>query len=289
MDGVVIINKPKGMTSQNVVSKVKRILNEKKVGHAGTLDPNATGVLPILVGKATKISKYLIEHDKSYEAIIKLGEKSSTGDIEGDIVEKKEIKLDKYTSEDIQNILNMFLGKTKQIPPMYSAIKVNGKKLYEYAREGKEIELKERDIEIFNIQLKNVDYENQEISYIVDCSKGTYIRTLCEDIAKKLNTVGYMKELTRLRVDKFNISNAITLEELEEKKNNSNFEDIIPIESLFSDKPKIILTNKKENLFLNGVKLTFNNEDGTYLIYSEKKSYIGLGIIKDNLLKRDVV
>lgn len=289
MDGVVIINKPKGMTSQNVVSKVKRILNEKKVGHAGTLDPNATGVLPILVGKATKISKYLIEHDKSYEAIIKLGEKSSTGDIEGDIVEKKEIKLDKYTSEDIQNILNMFLGKTKQIPPMYSAIKVNGKKLYEYAREGKEIELKERDIEIFNIQLKNVDYENQEISYIVDCSKGTYIRTLCEDIAKKLNTVGYMKELTRLRVDKFNISNAITLEELEEKKNNSNFEDIIPIESLFSDKPKIILTNKKENLFLNGVKLTFNNEDGTYLIYNEKKSYVGLGIIKDNLLKRDVV
>ena len=289
MDGVVIINKPKGMTSQNVVSKVKRILNEKKVGHAGTLDPNATGVLPILVGKATKISKYLIEHDKSYEAIIKLGEKSSTGDIEGDIVEKKEIKLDKYTSEDIQNILNMFLGKTKQIPPMYSAIKVNGKKLYEYAREGKEVELKERDIEIFNIQLKNVDYENQEISYIVDCSKGTYIRTLCEDIAKKLNTVGYMKELTRLRVDKFNISNAITLEELEKKKNNSNFEDIIPIESLFSDKPKIILTNKKENLFLNGVKLTFNNEDGTYLIYSEKKSYIGLGIIKDNLLKRDVV
>lgn len=289
MDGVVIINKPKGMTSQNVVSKVKRILNEKKVGHAGTLDPNATGVLPILVGKATKISKYLIEHDKSYEAIIKLGEKSSTGDIEGDIVEKKEIKLDKYTSEDIQNILNMFLGKTKQIPPMYSAIKVNGKKLYEYAREGKEVELKERDIEIFNIQLKNVDYENQEISYIVDCSKGTYIRTLCEDIAKKLNTIGYMKELTRLRVDKFNISNAITLEELEEKKNNSNFEDIIPIESLFSDKPKIILTNKKENLFLNGVKLTFNNEDGTYLIYNEKKSYVGLGIIKDNLLKRDVV
>ena len=289
MDGVVIINKPKGMTSQNVVSKVKRILNEKKVGHAGTLDPNATGVLPILVGKATKISKYLIEHDKSYEAIIKLGEKSSTGDIEGDIVEKKEIKLDKYTSEDIQNILNMFLGKTKQIPPMYSAIKVNGKKLYEYAREGKEVELKEREIEIFNIQLKNVDYENQEISYIVDCSKGTYIRTLCEDIAKKLNTIGYMKELTRLRVDKFNISNAITLEELEEKKNNSNFEDIIPIESLFSDKPKIILTNKKENLFLNGVKLTFNNEDGTYLIYNEKKSYVGLGIIKDNLLKRDVV
>ena len=289
MDGVVIINKPKGMTSQNVVSKVKRILNEKKVGHAGTLDPNATGVLPILVGKATKISKYLIEHDKSYEAIIKLGEKRSTGDIEGDIVEKKEIKLDKYNSEYIQNILNMFLGKTKQIPPMYSAIKVNGKKLYEYAREGKEVELKERDIEIFNIQLKNVDYENQEISYIVDCSKGTYIRTLCEDIAKKLNTVGYMKELTRLRVDKFNISNAITLEKLEEKKNNSNFEDIIPIESLFSDKPKIILTNKKENLFLNGVKLTFNNEDGTYLIYNEKKSYVGLGIIKDNLLKRDVV
>ena len=289
MDGVIIINKPKGMTSQNVVSKVKRILNEKKVGHAGTLDPNATGVLPILVGKATKISKYLIEHDKSYEAIIKFGEKRSTGDIEGDIVERKEIKLDKYTSEDIQNILNMFLGKTKQIPPMYSAIKVNGKKLYEYAREGKEIELKERDIEIFNIQLKNIDYENQEISYVVDCSKGTYIRTLCEDIAKKLNTVGYMKELTRLRVDRFNISNSITLNELEEKKNKNNFEDVISIEKLFSNNPKIILTNKKENLFLNGVNLTFNNEDGTYLIYNEKKSYIGLGIIKDNLLKRDVV
>lgn len=289
MDGVLIINKTKGMTSQDVVSKVKKILNSKKVGHAGTLDPNATGVLPILIGKGTKISKYLIEHNKTYEAIIKFGEKRSTGDSEGDIIERKTFDMRKYSSEELQEVLDEFLGESMQIPPMYSAIKVNGKKLYEYAREGQTIKRQERKIEIYDIKLKKADYDNCEITYKVKCSKGTFIRTLCEDIAEKLNTVGYMKELTRLKVDRFDISDALTLQELENKETEDILKNIITIEKLFSDKERILLLERQENLFLNGVNLKFSNPDGIYRIYNAKKEYIGLGVINNHLLKRDVI
>lgn len=189
MDGVLIINKPINISSQGVVSKVKKILNEKKVGHAGTLDPMATGVLPVLVGKGTKVSKYLIEHNKTYVASIKFGAKTTTGDCEGDIIEIDKFNIADYSRKSIQNVLNTFLGISKQVPPIYSAIKVNGKKLYEYARDGKEVELKPREIEISEISLKNIDVKNNEISFEVSCSKGTYIRSLCEDIAKKLGTI----------------------------------------------------------------------------------------------------
>ena len=190
MDGIIIINKEKEYTSHDVVAKVKKILNEKKVGHTGTLDPNATGVLPILLGKGTKLSKYLINHNKIYEATLKLGEKTDTADIEGKIIEEKDVKKENLSEENIAKILQEFIGKSKQVPPMYSAIKVNGKKLYEYARKGQTIEIKPREIEIYAIELLNIN--NNEITFRVHCSKGTYIRTLCEDIAEKLETVGYM-------------------------------------------------------------------------------------------------
>ena len=176
MDGVIIINKQKNFTSHDVVNVIRKKLNIKKVGHTGTLDPNATGVLPILVGKATKISKYLIEHDKTYIATIKLGEKTDTGDNEGQVIEEKLVPPD-LKKEDINNVLQSFLGKQKQVPPMYSAIKINGKKLYEYAREGKEVKIEAREIEIYKIQL--LEYKNSKIKFEVECSKGTYIRTLC--------------------------------------------------------------------------------------------------------------
>ena len=283
MDGIVIINKEKEYTSHDVVAKVKKILNEKKVGHTGTLDPNATGVLPILLGKGTKLSKYLINHNKIYEATLKLGEKTDTADIEGKITEEKDVKKENLSQENVTKILKEFIGKSKQVPPMYSAIKVNGKKLYEYARKGQTIEIKPREIEIYGIELLNIN--NNEISFKVHCSKGTYIRTLCENIAEKLETVGYMKELKRIEVGEFNIKNAITLKELESKKEKA----IISIEEFLKDKQLINLNSKKVKLFLNGVNLEFQLEDGIYRIYNEKNEFIGTGTIKSNVLKRDII
>lgn len=289
MDGIIIINKPIGFTSQDVVSKTKKILNEKKAGHTGTLDPMATGVLPVLLGNATKVSKYLIEHDKKYIATIKFGEKRDTGDSEGKIIETSDIKV--LDEELVKNILKSFLGKSQQIPPIYSAIKINGKKLYEYAREGIEVEIPSREIEIHEIKLINFDVENQNLKFCVKCSKGTYIRTLCEDISKKLGTIGYMSSLQRVQVDKFLINNAINFETLENNKNNIEFlkEKIISIEEIFENLDKITLTRRKEELFLNGVILTFELKDGIYNIYTQDNKYLGLGIVKNALLKRDVI
>ena len=283
MDGIIIINKEKEYTSHDVVAKVKKILNEKKVGHTGTLDPNATGVLPILLGKGTKLSKYLINHNKIYEATLKLGEKTDTADIEGKIIEEKDVKKENLSEENIVKILQEFIGKSKQVPPIYSAIKVNGKKLYEYARKGQTIEIKPREIEIYGIELLNIN--NNEITFRVHCSKGTYIRTLCENIAEKLETVGYMKDLKRIEVGEFNIKNAITLKELESKKGKA----VISIEDFLKDKNTIILNIKKLNLFLNGVKLKVEQVDGVYRIYNEKNEFIGTGTIKNNILKRDII
>ena len=188
MDGIIIVNKPKEHTSNDVVNKVKRLLNTK-VGHTGTLDPNATGVLPLLLGKGTKFSKYLINHDKEYIATLKLGVKTSTADGEGKIVETKAVTDEMMDEKNITKKLEQFIGKQTQTPPIYSAIKVNGKKLYEYARSGKEVEIPSRNIEIYSIRLIEVNSSSCEIIFDVQCSKGTYIRTLCEDIAEKLGTV----------------------------------------------------------------------------------------------------
>lgn len=282
MDGLLIVNKPKEYTSHDVVNVIRKQLNIKKVGHTGTLDPNATGVLPILIGKATKISKYLIEHNKTYIATVKLGEKTDTGDSEGQVIETKKIP-EGLKKEDINKVLQSFLGKQKQLPPMYSAIKINGKKLYEYAREGKEIEVKPRDIEIYRIEL--LEYKNSKIKFEVECSKGTYIRTLCEDIAKKLETVGYMEELQRTKVNNFQIKNSILLDNITIENAEQN---IIKIEEIFKDKSTIELDSKKLELFLNGVKLTYNLPQDIYRIYNNNQ-FIGIGIIENKLLKRDIV
>lgn len=188
MDGIIIINKPKDYTSNDVVNKVKKLLNTK-VGHTGTLDPNATGVLPLLLGKGTKFSKYLINHDKEYIATLKLGKKTTTADCEGEVIETREVNPKIFKEKNIENVLNSFLGKQTQVPPIYSAIKVKGKKLYEYARSGTDVEIPCRNIEIYSIRLIKADSANSEIVFDVECSKGTYIRTLCEDIAKKFDTV----------------------------------------------------------------------------------------------------
>ena len=286
MNGIIVINKHKGSTSQDIVYKVKKICNEK-VGHTGTLDPMATGVLPLLIGKGTLCSKYLINHDKIYRATIQLGIETDTLDAEGTIVDTKEVSGEMLNEEYIINILDTFLGKQEQVPPMYSAIKVNGKKLYQYAREGKTIEVQPRNIEIYNIKLLEVNKENKQIKFEVHCSKGTYIRSLCSDISKKLGTIGHMIELQRVQVGEFNISNSVTLEQIE--NNPTEFEKhLITIEDIFKDKVNINLDNKKLQLFLNGVQLNFNKEEGVYKIYNANK-FVGIGCIKNNKLKRDIV
>lgn len=279
MDGVLIINKPKGYTSHDIVNIVKKELNITKVGHAGTLDPNATGVLPVLIGNATKISKYLIEHDKVYIAELKLGEKSSTGDLEGEIIEKKSVP--KLNEDQIKDILKLFLGKQQQIPPMYSSIKINGKKAYEYARKGLKVEMEPREIEIMNISL--MKFQDNIITFKVKCSKGTYIRVLCEDIAKSLGTVGLMKELCRIKVNEFDIKNSVTLDDIK----NGNVQ-VINIEEIFKLQSCIKLNNRETKLFLNGVKLSNNKLDGLYRVYNNNV-FLGLGIVSNNLLKRDVI
>ena len=281
MDGILIVYKEIGYTSQDVVSKVKKILNEKKAGHAGTLDPMAEGVLPVLLGKCTKLSKYLINHDKTYRAIIKLGERRDTGDSEGSIIETKQPE--KYTEKEIDGVLKSFLGRSKQKPPMYSAIKVNGKKLYEYAREGVQIDVNSRDIEIYDICMLEYDYDKSEISFEVSCSKGTYIRTLCEDIAEKLGTIGYMKKLIRTKVDKFTIDQAIKLDDI-----SVDNLPLIRMEQYFNNISSIVLNKRKKELFLNGVMLSFDYDDGLYNIYSDD-TYLGLGTVKNKLLKRDII
>ncbi len=282
MDGIIVINKQKEYTSHDVVAKLKKKLNISKVGHTGTLDPNATGVLPILIGKGTKFSKYLINHDKIYEVELELGKKTDTADIEGKVIEEKNVD-EKYIKENLLQVLESFVGKQEQIPPMYSAIKKNGKKLYEYARAGETVEIEPRKIEIYKIDLNK--YDKNIISFVVSCSKGTYIRSLCEDIAEKLNTVGYMKNLKRLQVGKFNIKDAVYIDDIDLKNVNDH---LITLEEILKETPCINLGEKKLKLFLNGVQLTDNNIDGLYKIYVANK-FIGTGTIKKGLLKRDII
>ena len=287
MDGIILINKQKNYTSHDVVNKVKKI-TKSKVGHTGTLDPNATGVLPLLLGNATKISKYLINHDKEYEVLLQLGTKTDTADAEGKIIEEKDVNIESLSEENVKKVLSTFLGKQKQIPPMYSAIKVNGKKLYQYARQGQEVEIKPREIEIYEIKLINLDKKQKQISLVVSCSKGTYIRSLCEDIADRLGTVGFMKELNRTKVGEFNIKDCVTIEEFEEKYNKNDFSDIITIEEIFKENPKIELDNLNIKQYLNGVKIKVPAQDAVYRTYLNNK-FIGLGIVKESYLKRDWV
>ena len=290
MDGIINIYKPKEWTSHDIVAKIKRITGDK-VGHTGTLDPLAQGVLPILIGKGTQCSKYLVNHDKKYRVELKLGKRTETLDAEGKIIEEKEIPqnmLEQSNKSNIEKTLKTFEGEIEQKPPIYSAIKVKGKKLYEYARKGQEVEIPTRKITIYSIELKQIKKEKNIIIFDVYCSKGTYIRTLCEDIAKKLNTIGYMQNLLRIQVGEFNIKDSITLI-MENKTDLENIEkNIITIEKIFSKHPKVNIEQSKIKYFLNGVKITKNLEDGIYRIYTNNK-FIGTGTIKEKLLKRDII
>ena len=272
LDGILVIDKPQDFTSHDVVGKCRKILNTKKIGHTGTLDPLATGVLVLCVGKATKLVDILTSDEKTYLVQMKFGIKTDTGDITGKVLQSEEVSLDE---KKIYAVLKTFLGKQKQIPPMYSAIKKDGVKLYELARKGIEIEREAREIEIFSIE--DVLLQGEILSFKAHVSKGTYIRVLCEDIAKKLGTVGTMTSLRRIQSGHYLIEDAIKLDDVSEEK-------IISIEKVFDKKIEL---KKDVDKLLNGIKLRVELPDGYYNLYTDH--YIGIGKIEDNFLKREII
>ncbi|KGK88512.1 tRNA pseudouridine(55) synthase TruB [Clostridium sp. HMP27] len=274
MNGVINVYKPSGITSFDVVRTIKRLSKTKKVGHTGTLDPMASGVLPVCINNATKIVDYIMQNHKVYKATLKLGVTTDTYDREGKILSESE--LNNISDKDIEEVIKGFVGDIEQMPPMYSALKVNGKRLYELARKGIEIERQKRKITIYDINIENIDIPYVE--FTVKCSKGTYIRSLCYDIGDVLKVGGAMWDLERVETGTFSIENSIALEDLNEE-NIENF--IIPIDEALTYK-SMVFSNKFEKLLLNGV--TIQNpfiikdieENILYKVYIEDR-FIGIG------------
>ena len=250
--GVICINKHEGVTSHTIVNMVRRLYNTKQVGHTGTLDPMATGVLPVMVGRAVKASEYLTAEDKGYIAEMKLGIITDTGDITGNIISQNS---NTPIYEEVKEAVNCFIGNIKQTPPMYSALKVNGQKLVDLARKGIEVERNARDIFIKDIKLEQVYNSNSEYRLAVECSKGTYIRTLCTDIGEKLGCGAVMTKLSRTKSGGFDIKNSYTIQQLEEMTEEERIELLRPIDLLFSDIDEVILPPFFERLARCGVEI----------------------------------
>lgn len=284
MNGIIVIDKPQDYTSFDVIAILRKKLSQKKIGHMGTLDPMATGVLPILLGSTAKFQVFTSENEKEYIAEIKFGIVTDTWDIHGNILEKNNSNI---TEIELKNVLKNFIGNIKQVPPMYSAIKKNGVKLCDLARKGKEIEREARDVEIKSIELINFDYQNQTAKIKVLCSKGTYIRSLCYDIGKILKCGACMGDLRRTLSNSFTLEDSISLEKiktLEVDDITSNY--IFPTEHLFKKNKSVNISEKQSQIFKNGVnlmlsRLSLNNNmkhDEILKIYSDSK-FIGLGKI----------
>lgn len=279
MNGVIVIDKPCGKTSHDVVGIMRRLFKTRRVGHTGTLDPMATGVLPICIGNATKAADMLTLSDKGYTAVFKLGTRTDTLDIEGEVIEEKEVNV---TQEQIREVIESFKGEIFQTPPMYSAIKVDGKKLYELAREGKEIEREKRKVNIYNINIYEISIPYVKIE--VSCSKGTYIRSLCDDIGTALGCGAVMTELRRTKTASFGIENAYTIEQLEKEENLYGL--LMPVDKLFSDLPEIRLNEKQEKSIINGVRMTWRSgkENQSYRIYGADGRFLCVSCLKEGKL-----
>lgn len=283
MNGILNIYKPTGITSFDVVRKVRKISKVKKVGHAGTLDPEASGVLPVCIGKATKAIDYIMGDFKIYDAELKLGVITDTYDKEGEILATNEVIV---TEEEIRKAINSFAGEIQQVPPMYSALKVNGKKLYELARAGIEIERQARSIVIYSIDI--MDIKIPYVKFRVKCSKGTYIRSLCYDIGEVLKCGGMMWNLQRSAAGQFEIENSINIEDLNE---DNIAQYILPIERTFGNNDKITIEPKFIKLLLNGVivkdKALFHRfEEGkTYSVYNNDDEFVGIAAKSDQGIK----
>ena len=283
INGLLLIDKPLGYSSNQALSKIKWIFSAQKAGHTGTLDPLATGLLPICLGEATKFSSHLLNSEKTYEASIKLGWKSSSGDAEGKLTESKIISI---SLDKLEEVLSSFVGLSNQTPPMFSALKHKGQPLYKLAREGVKIERQQREIKIS--ELKLLRYQKNIIKFAVSCSKGTYIRTLAEDIANKLGMDGYLIDLRRTKIGNLNVQDALSLDKIEALSADKRNDFIMPTEALVDEYPKIILTESEENFIKNGQKIQLPKKVNPeiYRLFSKNSSFIGLGEIDSkNLLK----
>ena len=289
MNGVLVINKPMDFTSFDVVAIMRRVTGERKIGHLGTLDPNATGVLPLVLGNATKAQDLVVNHDKEYVATFRLGVKTNTLDIWGEVIKEEKTS---FSKEDILKILPRFTGEIQQIPPMYSAVKVDGKRLYDLARDGKEVERKARPVTVYKLSLTDFDEESQQGTLKIKCSKGTYVRTLIDDIGDTLGSFGVMTSLVRINACGYSIDDAIPLEKAREM---TDFKDYIKdTESLFMTYGYVKVTSPQAKRFQNGGALDknrtylakLNPPDGTILrVKDDQNKFLGLGIIKGEELK----
>lgn len=281
INGIVNIYKEKGYTSHDVVAVLRKVVGQKKIGHTGTLDPDATGVLPVCLGRATKVCELLTDHDKTYEALLLLGKTTDTQDISGEVLEERDPG--SLTEEEVRSCIESFIGEYDQIPPMYSALKVNGKKLYELAREGKTVERKSRKVQIHGIRILEMNLPHVRME--VDCSKGTYIRTLCHDIGEKLQVGGCMEELERTKVGRFLKEDAVTLDEVRQKMEQGEGAELFtPLDQIFAELPAVTVTDAKAWMSYNGNDLPerflLEKEawtDGQEVrVYDSRKNFIGL-------------
>ncbi len=251
--GVLLLDKPLGWSSNDALQKAKWLMRAEKAGHTGTLDPLATGVLPLCFGAATKFSQLQLDADKTYEAVARLGVKTNTGDAEGEVIEERPVNV---TEEDIRNVVSRFTGLIRQIPPMHSALKKDGKALYEYARAGIEVERAAREVTIYelNIALAPVDSAQAAITLIVKCSKGTYIRTLAEDIGEALGCGAHLSTLRRVATGGFQVSQCVTLAALDAMKDEERLNCLMPVESLLRDHTSVTLDDENAGRFLSGLR-----------------------------------
>ena len=281
LHGILNVYKEKGYTSHDVVAKLRGIVGQKKIGHTGTLDPDAEGVLPVCLGKATKVCDLLTDKDKTYRAVLLLGKTTDTQDLTGEVLNESDTCF--LNEKEVETAIQGFVGEYRQIPPMYSALKVNGKKLYELAREGKTVERAARRVQIFDIEILSIALPR--VIMKVHCSKGTYIRTLCHDIGQKLECGACMEKLTRTKVSRFEIKDSLTLAQIEILKKEDRLSEIlVPMDQMFADYPRIIVSGEAARLAYNGngikdrdVRKDENILDEAYVrVYDDEEDFIGV-------------
>ena len=277
MNGIVIVDKPQGWTSQDVTARLRRVFNTRRIGHGGTLDPMATGVLPVFVGRATRGVEFFEHAEKTYETVLRLGLTTDTEDISGTVLTEQDAFV---TGEMLEEVLAKFRGQIMQVPPMYSALKINGQKLVDLARKGKEVERQPRPITIHELTLLGMEAEG--IRLRVRCSKGTYIRTLCKDIGEALGCGGCMAALRRVQAGEYTAEEAVPLQTLLETEDPGQY--LRPVDSMFRNFPQAVLTEKQEVRCRNGNSFSVQMENGTYRAYSREGEFLMLAKVESGVM-----
>ena len=277
MNGIVIVDKPQDWTSQDVTARLRRVFNTRRIGHGGTLDPMATGVLPVFVGRATRGVEFFEHAEKAYETVIRLGLTTDTEDTSGTVISEQDVNI---SEEEFLNILPKFRGKIQQIPPMYSALKVNGQKLCDLARKGREVERQPREIEIF--ELECLDFSGNTARLRVRCSKGTYIRTLCKDIGEALGCGGCMAELRRVSAGEYTIAEAVVLQELLDTEEPEKY--LRSVDTMFRNHPAVTLTANQEKRCRCGNSFSVKLAEGTYRAYGQSGEFLMLAKVEDGVM-----